>query len=189
MSLLAYTSLLHCDTAQSILARDHRATEAAIRAAAIPFVILRNGWYLENYSDNLAPVLQSGTLLGSAAQGKVSAASRADFAAAAAVVLTEPGHMNKVYELAGDEHFTLEGLAQAISRHSGKVVHYKQLPEHDFAAILKQHHVPAPIADMLANSDVGISRGELHNDSHALSQLLGRPTRSLDSLLKDLLPR
>lgn len=187
VSLMAYTSLLHCDRAQTELAQEHRATEASLRASNVPFVILRNGWYLENYSDNLSPVLQSKTLLGCAAEGRISAASRADYAAAAAVVLTEPGHMNKVYELAGDEHFTLGALADAISSHSGTQVRYQHLSEHDYEAALSAHHVPKDIAHMLANADAGIARGELQDDSRRLSALLGRPTRSLNSLLAEIL--
>lgn len=187
VSLLAYTSLLRCDAGQTALAEEHRATEACLRAARVPFVILRNGWYLENYSDNLSQVLASRALLGCAQEGRISAASRADYAAAAAVVLTEPGHMNKVYELAGDTHFTLPALARSISRYSGTPIAYQQLDAATYVQTLTAHHVPQEVAHMLADADLGIARGELQDDSHRLSALLGRPTRSLDSLLQQLL--
>lgn len=187
VSLLAYTSILHCDVATNALAEQHRATEATLRASEVPYVILRNGWYLENYSEHLGPILASGTLMGAAAQGRISAASRADYAQAAAVVLTEPGHMNRIYELAGDEHFSLNTLAAAISKHSGKPIAFKSLAQQDYVAALIAHQVPNQLAHMLANSDAGIARGELQDDSHRLSALLGRPTRSLDSLLEEVL--
>lgn len=187
VSLIAYTSLLHCDTAQTELAQEHRATEACIRASSMPYIILRNGWYLENYSAQLGPALQSGALLGCAQNGRVSAASRADFAAAAAVVLTEPGHMNKIYELAGDEAFSLSELATLISRRSGKRVRYTEMEPQAYIDSLKQNHLPDAVAHMLADSDLGIARGELQDDSCKLSALIGRPTQSLEKLIKDVL--
>jgi NAD(P)H dehydrogenase (quinone) len=186
VSLLAYTSLLHCDTAQTMLAQEHRDTEACIRASSVPYIILRNGWYLENYSNPVASALQSGTLLGCANEGRISAASRADFAAAAAVVLTEPGHMNQTYELAGDQAFSLRELAGAISRHSGKAVRYAALSQEAYIEALKAHHLPDGVARLLADSDCGISRGELQEDSRKLSRIIGRPTTSIDRLLADL---
>ena len=187
VSLLAYTSLLHCDKSATQLAAEHWATERAIRAAAIPYVILRNGWYLENYSENLAPALATGALLGCAEEGRISAAARADYAAAAAVVLTEPGHMNKTYELAGDSAFNLTELATLVSQHSGKPVHYQHLEPEAYLRALKSHRLPDAVAHMLVDSDLGIARGELHDDSHKLSQLIGRPTLSVDKLLASIL--
>jgi NAD(P)H dehydrogenase (quinone) len=187
VSLLAYTSLLHCDTARMALAAEHRATEACIRRAAIPYVILRNGWYLENYDDTLAQALQSGALIGCAQGGRISAAARADYAAAAAVVLTEPGHMNKTYELAGDSALSLEELAALVCQRSGKTVRYQQLAPEDYLAALQNHAVPPALAHMLVDSDRGIARGELHDTAGKLSQLIGRPTAAWDSLVARVL--
>ena len=176
VKLIAYTSILHADTSRMQLAGEHRATEELIRASGIPFVLLRNGWYLENYTDNLAPALEHGALLGSAGEGRVSAAARADFAEAAAVVVTEDGHANRVYELAGDEAFTLSELADIISRESGKPVEYRDLPEEEYAKILLSFGLPEPLARALADSDTGITRGELEDGSGDLRRLIGRPT-------------
>ncbi|HKP74195.1 MAG TPA: SDR family oxidoreductase [Longimicrobiaceae bacterium] len=176
VKLIAYTSILHADTSRMQLAGENRATEELICASGIPFVLLRNGWYLENYTDNLAPALEHGALLGSAGEGRVSAAARADFAEAAAVVVTEDGHANRVYELAGDEAFTLSELADIISRESGKPVEYRDLPEEEYAKILLSFGLPEPLARALADSDTGITRGELEDGSGDLRRLIGRPT-------------
>ncbi|HEY7768458.1 NAD(P)H-binding protein, partial [Longimicrobium sp.] len=114
VKLLAYTSILHADATAMQLAAEHRASEEGIRASGIPFVFLRNGWYLENYTGNLGPALEHGALLGSAGDGRVSAATRADFAGAAAAVLAGEGHENRIYELGGDEAFTLAELAAIV---------------------------------------------------------------------------
>jgi len=179
VKLIAYTSVLGADTSKLILAKDHFATEKAIDASGLKYVFLRNGWYLENYTENLGPALEHGAILGSAKDGRFSAAARADYADAAAVVLTTAGHENKVYELAGDSSFSLSELAAEESKASGKTVVYRDLPEKDFAGALEGFGLPAPIAEMLAQSDVCAAVGDLESDSRDLSGLLGRPTVTL----------
>lgn len=179
VKLLVYTSILRAETAKMALASEHVATEQALRASGLPVVLLRNGWYLENYTENLGPALEHGAILGAAKNGRVAAAARADYAAAAAVVLTEPGHAGKTYELAGDSSFSLADLAAEVSRQANKPVAYNDLPTADYAAFLVRVGVPAPVAEILANADEGVARGELDAAGDALRRLIGRPTTSL----------
>jgi len=176
--LLAYTSIANADISRMTLAADHQATETILRESGVPFALLRNGWYLENYTAQLPTVLAHGALLGSAGDGKVSAAARADYAAAAAVVLTGDGHEGKVYELGGDQAFTLAGLAQEIASASGQDVEYRDLPVEEYIRVLVQAGLPEGYAAVIADSDLGISRGELEVTSGDLSRLIGRPTTS-----------
>ncbi len=162
-----------------LLADEHKATEGMIRAAGLPFVFLRNGWYTENYTDNLAPTLQHGALLGSAGEGRFTPATRADYAAAAAAVLTGPGHENAVYELGGDESVSLADLAAEISTQSGTPVTYRDLPAGEYAAALTGAGLPAALAALLADADLGIARGDLTTESGDLRRLIGRPTTTL----------
>ena len=187
VSLLAYTSVLHADRSSLGLARDHVATEAYLRHVRVPFVVLRNGWYLENYSENLQPALRAGSLWGCAQEGRVAAASRADYAAAAAVVLTEPGHINKIYELAGDSAFTMRQLVAAVAAHSGRRLTYGDLDAPSYSAVLQQQQLPPEAAHMLADCDLAIAQGGLDDDGHQLSRLIGRPTETLDALLAQVL--
>jgi NAD(P)H dehydrogenase (quinone) len=179
VKLLAYTSILHADSSGISLAVEHLATEKAIRATRLPFVFLRNGWYLENYTENMAPALQNGALLGCAQKGRIAAAARADFAAAAAVALTGSGHENKVYELGGDQPFTMAELAAEISRQAGKPVVYKDMPADQYQAFLQKVGMPPAVAQMLASASQGIARGELDDQSGDLRRLIGRPTTPL----------
>lgn len=176
--LIAYTSILKADTSGVQLAAEHRATEEMIRASGIPFVFLRNSWYLENYAGTLPSALEHGALLGSADDGRVSAATRADFAAAAAAVAAGEGHENRIYELGGDEAFTLSELAAVIAEAGGRPVEYRNLPEDAYAGALVSVGLPEPFARILADSDRGIARGELFTDSGDLHRLIGRPTTS-----------
>lgn len=179
VELLVYTSVANADTNLMQLAAEHQATEDALRTSGVPFVLLRNSWYLENYTEQLATYLEHGTVFGSAGDGLVSAATRADYAAAAAAVLTADGQQGKVYELGGDKPFTLIELAREVSAASGRSVAYRDLPEDEYARLLVGAGLPEPVAAMLADSDRGIVRGDLHVTSGELSRLIGRPTTSL----------
>ena len=179
VKLLVYTSVLRADTSKLGLAAEHKATEEAIRAAGIPYVFLRNGWYVENYTENLGPALQHGAILGCAKDGRVAAATRADYAAAAAAVLTGSGHENKTYELAGDAPFTMAELAAEVSRQAGKTVVYKDLPKEQYKGTLASFGLPEPVAELYADSDVGLSQGELDDRTGDLRRLIGRPTTPL----------
>ncbi|MEV0734260.1 SDR family oxidoreductase [Polymorphospora sp. NPDC050346] len=187
VSLLAYTSILAADTTSVPLGPEHKATEDLVRASGLPYVLLRNGWYLENY--DLAGAVAQGVILGAAGEGRVSAATRADFAAAAVAVLTGDGHAGKVYELGGDEAFTLAELAAEVTRQSGTEVAYRDLPVDEYARTLAGFGLPEPVARMLADSDAGLARGDLHTDSGDLSRLVGRPTTPLpDAVAQHLKP-
>jgi NAD(P)H dehydrogenase (quinone) len=179
VALLAYTSILHAEHAGMHLAVDHTFTEKAIRASGLPFAFLRNGWYLENYTENLAAAVEHGVILGSAGNGRIAAAARADYAAAAVSVLTGVGRGGDIYELAGDESFTMSDLAAEVSRQSGKAVSYKDLPFDEHRAALIGFGLPAPFAEVLADADLGITRGELDDKTGTLRRLIGRPTTTL----------
>ncbi|MEL4013076.1 SDR family oxidoreductase [Dryocola clanedunensis] len=187
VKLIAYTSLLHADTSPLGLAEEHVATEKMLEESGVPFVLLRNGWYTENYLASVPAALKHGVFIGSAGAGKIASATRADYAAAAAKVLTLDNQAGKTYELAGDRGWTLAELAEEVSRQSGKTVVYQNLSEAEFKAALLGAGLPEGFAAMLANSDIGASKGGLFDDSHQLSQLTGRPTTSLAESVRSTL--
>jgi NAD(P)H dehydrogenase (quinone) len=184
VKLLAYTSVLRADTSKLGLASEHLATEKFVRASGLPFVFLRNGWYLENHTEALGAALQHGAIPGAAGDGRFSSASRADYAGAAAEVLAGDGHENKVYELAGDASYSLSELAATVAKLSGKNVVYNNLGEKEYAGALAGFGLPGEIAEMLADSDTQASKGELESDSRDLHTLLGRTTTTLDEAVK-----
>ena len=182
-----YTSILHADSSPLGLATEHLATEVAIKESGLTYTILRNGWYTENYSGSAKGAVGAGAFIGNAGDGKIASAARVDYAEAAAVVLAGEGHEGKTYELAGDEAYTLTELAAEISKQSGKTIPYNNLTEAEYAGILKSFGLPDGLAEMLANSDTGASKGGLFDDSKVLSELIGRPTTSLAKVLADAL--
>lgn len=180
VGLVVYTSLLHADRSSLALHHDHLETEKALAASGVPYIVLRNGWYTENYLASVPAALEHGKLFGAAEEGRISSAARIDYADAAAAVLAaaEP-EVGAIYELAGDESYSLAEFAAALSRVAGKNVVYQNLPEAEFRGLLIQVGLPEPFADLLANSDAGAAQGGLFDDSHTLSRLIGRPTTSL----------
>jgi len=180
-----YTSILHADTSSLGLAGEHLATEAALKASGLAYTILRNGWYTENYVGSAKGAIGAGAFIGCAGAGKIASAARADYAEAAAVVLAGEGSENKTYELAGDTAYTLTELAAEISRQAGKTIPYNNLTETQYADILKSFGLPDGLAEMLADSDTGASKGGLFDDSHVLSTLIGRSTTPLATVLAE----
>lgn len=187
VKFIAYTSLLHADRSPLELHAEHVETEKMLADSGIPHTLLRNGWYTENYLASAPAALEHGVFIGAAGEGKIASATRADYAAAAARVISEEGHAGQVYELAGDEAWTLSQLAVELAKQSGKNVVYQNLSEADFAAALKGVGLPAGLADMLADSDVGASNGGLFDDSKTLSTLTGRSTTPLAESVKNIL--
>ncbi|WP_112309627.1 SDR family oxidoreductase [Pseudogemmobacter bohemicus] len=176
---ILYTSLLKGDASTMKLAAEHIGTEAALKASGLAYTILRNGWYTENMTGALAPAIEHGAIIGSAGEGRYSAAARQDYAEAIAVTATEAGHENKIYELAGDTAFTGADLAAEVAKQAGKPVGYVNLPEADYAKALEGFGLPAGFAAILADSDAQTAKGALFDDSKTLSRLIGRPTTPL----------
>lgn len=184
---IVYTSLLHADSSPLSLAEEHRATEAELKESGIPYTILRNGWYSENYAGSIPGALAGGAFIGSAGEGKISSATRPDFAEAAVVVLTGEGHEGKIYELAGDDAYTLSDLAAEVTRQTGKTIPYKNLSEADYADALTGFGLPDGLAQAIAGWDTDASQGALFDDSRQLSTLIGRPTTSLSTVVAEAL--
>ncbi|WP_034945859.1 SDR family oxidoreductase [Erwinia oleae] len=184
VQLLAYTSLLHADTTPLGLGGEHRATEKALKESGVPFAILRNGWYTENYAASIAPAVAHGAFIGAAGDGKIASASRVDYARAAVAVLIGRDVANKTFELAGDDAYTLAEFTAEIARQSNKEINYVNLPAAEFAVALKGAGLPDGLADLLADSDAGAAKGALFDDSRTLSKLIAQPTVSWQDFIK-----
>ena len=177
VDFIAYTSILNADRSTIGLAEEHRQTEALIRESGLGFALLRNGWYSENYTAALAPAIAFGVILGASGNGRISAAPRRDFAAAAAKVLVS-GEAGAIHELAGDAAFTMAEFAAEISRQSGKPIAYQDMSQAAYAKALEDAGLPQPIAAMIADSSFQAGSDMLFDNGtkRALSNLIGRPS-------------
>ncbi|MFD7706488.1 SDR family oxidoreductase [Streptomyces sp. NPDC059786] len=176
VALLAYTGILGGPEADFELAAEHKVTEQAILDSGLPYTFLRNGWYSENYTENLAPVLEHSAVVASAGEGRVASASRADYAAAAVAVLTGEGHENRVYELSGDVAWSFAEYAAELSARTGKEIAYNNVPAEVLQSILTGAGLPEQFAAILVDVDAAIARGRLARTDGELARLIGRPT-------------
>lgn len=181
---IIYTSILKGDGSPMILAGDHIATEAHLKASGLPVTLLRNGWYTENYTGSLAGAVAHGALIGASGEGRVASASRADFAEAIAVTALDDAHADKTYELAGDVPHTMADFAAEVSRQVGREIPFNTLPKDVYAGILTSFGLPEGFAAVLADSDDHASRGALLDESRTLSRLIGRPTTPIAEAIK-----
>lgn len=184
VELVAYTSIVRADSSPLDLAAEHKATEEALAASGLPTTLLRNSWYVENYTEQIPVQLEHGVVLGAAGEGRVSAATRADLAEAAAAVVTEDGHAGQVYELGGDSAFTLGEYAAELSAATNTPVSYRDLSVADYTAALVDAGLPGGFAEALATSDDGLKQGGLLVETGDLARLIGRPTTTLPEAVK-----
>jgi len=187
VKFIVYTSLLKADTSPLLLAQEHVETEQYLKTSNIAYTLLRNSWYNENYAMGLAQAVEQGKIFGATHHGKIASASRLDYATAAAVVLTQEGHENKVYELAGDTSYTLDDVAKWASEISKKEVIYQDLSKEEYQALLIQVGLPEGFASVLTDSDEGVSKNALYSNSKDLHQLIGRATTSMQETIKEFL--
>ncbi|MFI2648549.1 SDR family oxidoreductase [Micromonospora fulviviridis] len=176
VELLAYTSNANAEINKTILGKDHKTTEAILADAGVPYAFLRNGYYFENWTDQIQGTLAQGALVGSGGNGRVNAATRRDFAEAAVAVLLGEDQAGKVYELGGDVAFTLTEFAAEITAVTGTPVVYQDLPAAEYVALLTSFGIPEAFAQILADSDQGLARGDLLVEGNDLRTLIGRPT-------------
>lgn len=183
VSRVAYTSMLNADSSTNPLIGEHQDTEQALRARGVPFILLRPGWYIENYTEQLGQYLQRGEIVGAAGSGKISAATRQDYSAAAAASLLDGQDGNQTYELGGPA-FDLAQLAQTISEVTGTQVTYRDLPVEEYVATLQHAGLDEATAGFVAALDTSIAHGDLHTDRQDLAELLGRPATSLTDAVR-----
>jgi NAD(P)H dehydrogenase (quinone) len=174
--LVVYTSVLRADVTPLSLGPEHAETERRLRDSGLPFIILRNGWYHENYTASVPAALAHGAFVGSAGAGRISSAARADYAAAAVAALLGRAETGRTYELAGDSDYSLAEFAAELSRQAGRPIPYADLPEPVYADILLKAGLPPPLAHGLANWDAGAAQGALFEAGGELRRLIGRPT-------------
>ncbi|MET3888990.1 NAD(P)H dehydrogenase (quinone) [Bosea sp. OAE506] len=187
VSRIAYTSLLRADISPLGLAAEHRETEAALAESGLPYSLLRNGWYTENYTASIPPALAHGAFIGSAGQGRIASAARIDYAEAAAVALITDEAPRVVHELAGDASYSLAEFAAELTRQTSKTIPYVDMPEAAYAAALVGAGLPEGFAALIADSDAAAAKGALDDQTRTLSRLIGRPTTPFATTITDAL--
>ncbi len=179
VSRIVYTSAPHADTSTTFIASEHKATERIIRDSGLTYTMLRTNSWHENYLSYLTTAPETGSIIGSVHNGRVASAARADYAEAAAVVLTTDGHDNAVYELTGDTAWTYHELAAAISEVTGVPLTYRDLSSHEHAVALRAQGLDEQTTAFLVQLDADLAGGVSAEATDDLRRLIGRPTTPL----------
>ena len=173
---IVYTSAPAADDTALVLAPEHAATERLIRESGLPFTFLRNGWYTENYLPAFEQARESGVVAASVGDGRVASAPRADFAEAAAVVLSTDGHEGAVYELSGDIAWDHDELARTFGEVLGREVGHQRLSPEAHRELLLSLGLDEGTAGFVVALDQNIGAGLVAVTTGDLAKLLGRPT-------------
>ncbi len=184
---VVYTSAPKATTSSLVLAPEHKATEEYLAASGLTYTVLRNNWYSENYTQTIRNAAASGEIVSAAGQGRVASAPRADYAEAAAVVLTNEGHENKVYELGGDQAWDFYELAAIIAEVTGRPCTYKPVEAAELVDRMRQAGADEGTAAFVAALDTNIAEGALAEVTGDLSRLIGRPTTPMRETVKAVL--
>lgn len=173
---LVYTSYVAISRGDhSGLAGDHFQTEESIKKSGLAWTMLRNSIYSNGLVQQAAKMLADGKAAVSDTDARIGYVTREDCAAAAAAVLTNPGHENKAYDITGPELIGAREIAQAASTVTGRPI---QLVTAD------------PNAPGARRAFGGPSIAVVSED---VAKLTGRPATSLRALLEahrgELAPR
>jgi len=162
---IAYTSWVAISKGDtSGISTDHVATEEILKKSGVAYTILRNSIYMDGLVNQAAKVYSDGRVTLPASEVKFGYVTREDCAAAAAAVLTKPGHDNKIYDITGPELVGQREIADAVTAVTGKKIE----------VVPAAPNAPAP------RSFGGPS---LSVTSTAVADLTGRPAQSLRTLL------
>ena len=176
---IVYTSAPKATTSALLLAPEHKATEEFLIASGVPFTILRNGWYTENYTGEIEKARQSGEIVASVGDGRVASASRADYADAAAAAILDDSLAGQTFELSGDHAWDFAELAATIGTLIGSPVTFRNLAPAEHAELLTSFGLDTGTVGFVVGLDANIRDGLLGETSGDLARLIGRPTTPL----------
>ncbi|MER5323174.1 SDR family oxidoreductase [Streptosporangium roseum] len=181
---LAYTSGLQAPTTILRLAADHKASEELVTASGVPATFLRNGWYTENHLQDFAAAREHGLIANSIGAGRIATAPRKEFAEAAAVVLSTPGHEGQAYELSGDVAWSFEEFAATAQELLGTPVHYQALTSEAERDQFLAFGLDEGTAGFMVALNADMRDGAMAATPGDLARLIGRPTEPLAETMK-----
>jgi NAD(P)H dehydrogenase (quinone) len=124
---IAYTSYIGITRGDvEGLAANHMQTEKDLKASGVAWTMLRNSIYMDGLLRQGAQMVADGKAVIPPNESPIGYITRADCAAAAAAVLTTPGHENKAYNITGPALLGVREVAAAASAVTGKKIEVVQ---------------------------------------------------------------
>jgi NAD(P)H dehydrogenase (quinone) len=177
---IVYTSMPNPDKSLVTFAPDHLGTEEAIKASGLPYTILRNSWYDDNYLMAMPHNLQTGTWYTAMGSGKIANISRDDCARAAAAALASPLAGNQVLTLTGPQSLTAEDIGALASTASGKPLAVVQVSDEQLGQGLAGAGLPEFVVKMLVSADANVRAGNFDLVTDHFRSLTGVEPQSLE---------
>jgi NAD(P)H dehydrogenase (quinone) len=181
---LVYTSALQAPITILGLAAEHLATEELVTASGLPATFLRNGWYTENHQQEFTAAQAQGIIANSVGEGRLATAPRKDYAEAAAVVLTTPGHEGRAYELSGDTAWSYADFADTAAHVLDQPVTYQPLTPEQERQQLIAFGLDDPTAAFMVALHANMRDGALAATPGDLAHLIGHPTEPLETTMR-----
>lgn len=182
---VVYTSMPNPDRSLVTFAPDHLGTEEAIKASGLPYTILRNAWYGDNYLMAMPHNLQAGSWYTAMGGGRVSNISRDDCARAAAAALAKPPAGNATLTLTGPESLSASEIAAIVSAVAGKPLRVVPVSDDQFAGGMKAAGLPDFVIAMLVSADANIRAGNFDLVTNDFEKLTGARPQSLRAFFED----
>jgi len=132
---IVYTSFVDADRNTSPIAIDHRATEADLRASGVAWTSLRNQWYADRIVAEATSMITARRATVHPDDPGTAYVTREDCAAAAAAVLTTPGHENRVYEITGPALVSSRDVASLAAEIAGVEIEVRDAGAEELAGL------------------------------------------------------
>ena len=187
--LVVRSSILAADPASTAtFVRNHGESDAYLAGSGLAHVILRPNYFAQNVPESVIPTIDGdGRFYANLGDARLSIVDTADVGAVAAVVLTNPGHDGKAYDVTGPEALSYDGVASKLSANLGRRIEYVDVPD----AATRSALTDAGLGDWLVESLISLfgqyrrsgTDGYAAQVSDTVRQLTGQPAHTLEDVL------
>jgi uncharacterized protein YbjT (DUF2867 family) len=159
--------------------------EEALFESGLAYTILQPASYMQNVLGGWKAIVESGVYtVPYAVEARMSMVDLEDVAQAAAVVLTEPGHLGATYELAGPEVLTQTQVAETLSKHLKRPVRAEQITIEAWTRQAQASGMGEYQIETLIRMFQYYDRNGFWGNPHTLTSLLGRTPTKFEAFIK-----
>lgn len=158
---------------------------AWLSSNAPEWAVLRPSWFMQNFSENqhLAPIRDEAAIYTATQDGRVGFIDAEDIAACATALLLAPEIESTDHILTGPEAVSYDTVAATMSRYLGKKVTHKRLSVQELAERFQSLGLPDGYANVLADMDDSVAKGEEDRTTESVYNIIGRPANSIDAFV------
>lgn len=168
------------------LGRWHRQVESYLEASGIPYTHLRPTNFMQNFvSQAAATVCASNAIYMPLGQARISFVDARDVAEVARVVLTQPGHENKAYEISGPAAISVNEVAHALTQATDRLITYVEVSDEAARQAMQQQHLPEWMINALTELNSYCRAGQQAQVTDTIEKLTGHKPRTIYDFAQD----